>query len=144
MLFPPLFKVLMLRHNTQNPAITSKFSCYYSCMLHAQWCPTFWDPMDCSPPDSSVRGIFQAKILEWVAMSFFRGSSTLRHQTHISCVGRRILDCWATRKPYYSCRQKQNEVLWVRSDCLSPARVCFWICGRGEGKEWQRLWQKDI
>ena len=36
----------------------------------AQSCPTLGDPMDCSPSDSSVRGIFQARILEWVAISY--------------------------------------------------------------------------
>ena len=40
-----------------------------------QLCPTLCDPMDCSPPGSSVHGIFQARILEWVAISFSRGSS---------------------------------------------------------------------
>ena len=48
------------------------------------------DPMDCSPPDSSVYGIFQARILEWVAMSSSRGSSQLRDQTHISCIAGRF------------------------------------------------------
>ena len=41
----------------------------------AQLCPTLCDPMDCSPPGSSSHGLFQARILEWVAISFFRGSS---------------------------------------------------------------------
>ena len=36
----------------------------------AQWCPTLRDPMDCSPPGSSVHGIFQARILEWAAIAF--------------------------------------------------------------------------
>ena len=40
-----------------------------------QSCLTFCDPVDCSPPDSSVHGILQARILEWVAISFSRGSS---------------------------------------------------------------------
>ena len=40
----------------------------------AQWCPTLRDPMDCSLPGSSVHGIFQARILEWVAISFSMGS----------------------------------------------------------------------
>ena len=44
----------------------------------AQSCPTLRDPMDCSPPGSSVHGIFQARILEWVAISFSRGSSRSR------------------------------------------------------------------
>ena len=40
-----------------------------------QFCLTLCDPMDCSIPDSSVHGIFFAKVLEWVAISFSRGSS---------------------------------------------------------------------
>ena len=47
--------------------------------------------MDCTPPDSSVHGIFQARILEWVAISFSRGSSLPRDWTHISCIGNVIL-----------------------------------------------------
>ena len=43
-------------------------------------CPTLWDPMVCSPPGSSVHGIFQARMLEWVAISFSRGSSWPRDQ----------------------------------------------------------------
>ena len=43
-----------------------------------QSCPTLSDPMDCSPPGSSVRGIFQARVVEWVAISFSRGSSQPR------------------------------------------------------------------
>ena len=47
----------------------------------AQPCPTLCDPMDCSPPGSSVRGILQARILEWVAMPSSRGSSWPRDRT---------------------------------------------------------------
>ena len=60
--------------------------CVYMCVRSvAQSCPTLCDPMDCSPPGSSVHGIFQARILEWVATSFFRESSQTRNQTHVSC-----------------------------------------------------------
>ena len=45
----------------------------------AQSCLTLWDPMDCSLPGSSVHGILQARILEWVAFSYSRGSSLLRY-----------------------------------------------------------------
>ena len=48
------------------------------CELVAQSYPTLCEPMDCSPPGSSAHGIFQARILEWVAMSFSRGSSQSR------------------------------------------------------------------
>ena len=57
----------------------------------AQSCPTLWDPVDCSPPGSSVHGIFQARELEWVAISFSRGSSRPRDQTQVSLItGRRF------------------------------------------------------
>ena len=58
---------------------------------HAQLCLTLCDPMDCSPPGSSVRGIFQAGILESVTIFFSRGSSQprdrTRTQTRVSCIG---------------------------------------------------------
>ena len=57
---------------------------------------TFCDPVDYSPTGSSLHGILQARILEWVAMSFSRGSSRPADRTHISCIGSRILHCWAT------------------------------------------------
>ena len=44
-----------------------------------------WDHMDCSPPGSSVHGVLQATILEWVAISFSRGSSQPRNRAHVSC-----------------------------------------------------------
>ena len=53
-------------------------------MLVAQLCLTLCDPMDCSPPGSSVHGIFQARILEWVASSFSRASSQPKDKTWIS------------------------------------------------------------
>ena len=57
----------------------------------AQSCLTLFDPMDCSLPGSSVYGIFQAGILEWVAISFSRGSSQPRDQTQVSrIVGKRF------------------------------------------------------
>ena len=55
-------------------------------MLLLQSCPTLGDPMDCSPPGSSVYGILQARLLEWVAMPSFRGPSRPRDRTCILCV----------------------------------------------------------
>ena len=57
-----------------------------------------WDPVDCNLPGSSVHGIFQARILEWVAISFFRWSSQPRDQTRVSCIGGRRFNLWATRE----------------------------------------------
>ena len=59
--------------------------------LVAQSSLTFCNRMDCSLPGSSVHGILQARVLEWVAISFSRGSSQPRDQTHVSCTGRWIL-----------------------------------------------------
>ena len=64
----------------------------------AQSCPTLCDPMDCSLPRSSVHGIFQARVMEWVAISFSRGSSQPRDQTWVSCIVGRRFTIWATRE----------------------------------------------
>ena len=64
----------------------------------AQLCPTLCDPMDCSLPGSSVHGIFQAIVLEWIAISFSRGSSQPRDRTQISRIVDRHLTIWATRE----------------------------------------------
>ena len=61
----------------------------------AQLCLTLCDSMDCSLPCSSIHGIFHAKVLEWVAISFSRGSSPPRDRTRVSCtVGR-----WLSEPP---------------------------------------------
>ena len=59
---------------------------------------TLCDPVDCSLPGSSVHGILQARILEWVAISFSRGSSWPRDRTRFSGVGGRHFNLWATRE----------------------------------------------
>ena len=65
----------------------------------AQLCLMLCNTLDCSPPDSSVHGIFQARILEWVAISSSRGSCQPQMCVScISCIGRWILYHWATRE----------------------------------------------
>ena len=54
--------------------------------LVPQSCPTLCHPIECSLPVSSVRAILQARILEWIPMPFFRGSSQLRDQTQVSYI----------------------------------------------------------
>ena len=71
--------------------------------MHAQSCLTLCDPMDSSPPGSSVHGILQAKILEWVAIPFSRGSSQLRDQTWVSCIAGRFFTGWAIREIHQTC-----------------------------------------
>ena len=67
-------------------------------VLVTQSCPILCDPMDCSPPDSSVHGILQARILEWVAIPFSRGSSWPRDWTQVSWITGRFFTIWATKE----------------------------------------------
>ena len=67
--------------------------CMHACMC-VQSCLILWDSTDCSPPGSSVHGILLARVLEWVAVSYSRGSSWPRDQTwvsYVSCIGRQVL-----------------------------------------------------
>ena len=69
--------------------------------LVTQSCPTLCDPMDCSPPGSFVHGIPQARILAWVAISFFKGSSQTRDRTQVSNIAGKLFTDWATREMKY-------------------------------------------
>ena len=82
-----------------------------------QSCPTLCDPMDCSLPNSSTHGIFQARIWECVAISFSRGSSRPRDRTLVSCTTGRLLTVWATREAL--CKLKCH---------CSAHRDIFWPC----------------
>ena len=64
----------------------------------AQLCLILCDPMDCSLPGSSIHGILQARILEWVAISFSRGSSQPRNGTQVFRIAGRLFMIWATRE----------------------------------------------
>ena len=62
-----------------------------------QSCLTLCNPVDCSLPGFSIHGILQVRILEWVTISFSRGSSWPRDWTWVSCIGGRRFNLWATR-----------------------------------------------
>ena len=79
-----------------HPLLTFLFSLCVN-VKSLQLCPTLSDPRDCSSPGSSVHGILQARILEWVPMSTSRGSSQPRDQTlvsYFSCIGSLFLCHW--------------------------------------------------
>ena len=59
--------------------------------LVSQLCLTLYDPMDCSPPGSSVHGMLKAKTLQWVSMPLSKVSTPPRDETQVSCIGRQIL-----------------------------------------------------
>ena len=79
-----------------------------------QSCLILWDPRDCSLPGSSVQGILQARILEWVAMPSSRGPSRPRDHTHsyVSCIGRWVLylsAAWETQNLIRCCLLLNQE-----------------------------------
>ena len=64
----------------------------------SQSCPTLCEPMDCSPPGSSVHGILQARLLEWAAIPFSQGTSWPRDRTQVSRIAGSFCTIWATRE----------------------------------------------
>ena len=78
------WKITIFNKSNNSKQIYSPYS-MHACSV-AQSCLTLSDSTDFSPPGSSVHGITQARILEWVAISFSRGSSQPWNQTHISCL----------------------------------------------------------
>ena len=78
----------------QVPLFLLAFPCECVHAKSIQLCPTLCDPVDGSPPGSSVCGILQARILEWVAISFSRGiflTQTGTRVSYVSCNGRQVL-----------------------------------------------------
>ena len=84
--------------STSTYSSTILFSEYWVLKLlsHVRLC----DPMDCSLPVSSLHGILQARVLEWVAISFSRGSSWPRDQIQVSHIPGRCFNLWATREAH--------------------------------------------
>ena len=120
-----------------------------ACVLVTRSCLTLCDPMDCSPPGSSVHGILQARILEWAAISFSRGSSRSRNWTWVSCIAGRLFTDWATRKTY-NCSavtlfrsmikwsRKIILALWVWGSLVhwTKASVLNWCQGGRANSQW--------
>ena len=86
--------------------------------------------MDCSLPGSSLRGILQARIMEWVAISFSRGSSQLMDRSRVSCIAGRRFNFWATREAPIQCLEliisEPDGLSWfffldVHKDSLTPS-----------------------
>ena len=78
-----------------------------------QSCLTLCDPMDCSPPDSSVHRILQARILEWVAKHSSRGSSRPWDRTrvfYVSCMGKQVL--------YHQCHWGSPQIMYISYQCF--------------------------
>ena len=91
-------------------------------MLVTQSCPSLCNPMDCSPPSSSVHEIFQTRILEWIAIFFYRGSSQPKDWTQISCTTGIFFTVWATRDGVYL-RMRSN---WTKSPVWDIITLICW------------------
>ena len=99
--FPTLhLQSVCLKSLASNLALTLSKSWSSCCCLVLKLHLTLCDPMNCSLPGSSVHGISQARILEWIAISFSRESSWPRDWTLISCIGRQIVYQWATKETH--------------------------------------------
>ena len=91
--------------------------------LHLKWlqsCPTLCNPRGCSPPDTSVHGILQSRILEWFARPSFRGSSQPRDQTcipYISWIG-----------SFFTTWEAPDKTTWIHKNCIL-----------GEGFDWKKM-----
>ena len=107
---PGYYHVIFIKTNENISNNSKNFSLYFSFGIHidsvsysvvliTQSCLTWLcDPMDCSPPGSSVRGILQARILEQIAIPFSRGSSQPRDQIQVFWVAGRFFTIWAKGK----------------------------------------------
>ena len=91
----------------------------------SQLCPTLCDPMDCSLPGSFIHRIFQARVLEWAAISFSRGSSRPRDQTRVSRNAGRRFTIWATR-------EAQNQMQRHNPSTLCSRKPLLPRCTRGD------------
>ena len=102
--------------------------CVCVCAKSLQSCPTLCDPMDCNPSGSSVHGISQPGILEWVVISTSRGSSWPKDPNRISCTAGRFFTTTPLEKPWAItiCHYNQGQRGW---DCIifhcSLLRSCF-------------------
>ena len=99
----------------------------------AQLCLTLCDPMDCSLPGSSFHGIFQTKIVEWVAISFSRGSSQPKDRTQVSHIAGRCFNLWATRADPQ--KQRRGYPKWISSPHRDRIQVSH-IVGGGFFTSW--------
>ena len=98
-----------------------------------QACPALCNPMNCSLPGSSIHGVFQARVLEWVAIAFSRRSSWLRDWTRASRIVGRRFTIWATREVYVSIADcSLIKGVWLRKNTYTGICVRFLlVMGKG-------------
>ena len=115
---PPLALFLVMLSKAHLTSHSRMFD--YSRVTTPSWLS---DPMDCSQAGSSVHGNSQARILQWVAIPFSRGSSWPRDQTQVSCSPGRFFTIWVTREAHFVLGDSQLTMLWqfqVNSEGTQP------------------------
>ena len=105
--------------------------CVLCCAKSLQSCLTLCDPMDCSPPGSSAHGILQARILEWVAVPFSRGSSRPKVGTQVYCIAGGFFTSEPPGKPHHL--PPSQGLLWNRSIPIPPAMPLYPMLLTGGG-----------
>ena len=95
-------------------------------VLAAWACPTLWDPIEGSLPGSSVHGILQARILEWAAMPFTKGSSWSQDRTQVSHIAGGFFTNWATREAYNIWNFKKSLQVLICKD-LNKIQYLSWF-----------------
>ena len=118
-------------------SVTHKLLFYCSVV---QLCPNLCDPVDCSPPGSSVHGISQARILEWVDIPFSRGSSQPRDRTQVSRIAGGFFTSWATREAQWRTvmvilQEALSLCLLTKAGPRAPVLIVLqrvWMCIKAE------------
>ena len=138
---------VITEHQAELPVLYRRFplAICFTHVLVVQLCPTVCNPMDSSPSGSSVHGILQTRIMEWVASPFSRGSSRPRDRTCVSCIAGRFFTTWATREapphtqeciqvnatlsihPIFPSPHVQKSVLYIHVFYSCPANRCSTI-----------------
>ena len=103
--------------------------------LVTKLCLTPCNSMGHHPPGSSVHGIVQTRILEWVTISFSRGSSWPRDQTQVSCIRGRFFADWATREAHI------YIYIYTHTQCIHMC-VCVCVC-TAQGALFNVMWQPE-
>ena len=129
------------QHHHQEQRITPIL---YVCVLVTWSRLTLYDPVDCSPPGSFAHGIFQARILEWLAIPFSRGSSQPKDRTGVSYIEGRFFTIWATRTAYSHFTNWRNRHKGSEKLALGPGVA--WVCHTGPwAPDWGSLpWTSSL
>ena len=100
--------------------------------LVTQMCLTLCDPMDCSPPGSSLQKILQARTLTWITIPFSRGSFRLRYWTQVSCIVGRLFTNWASKEAL-----SKMFTHWIKT-CMMDYNS--WACDYNHFILFNKLW----